>query len=116
MSCSATGGIPTAQISASLLNASDNSLIRILPEIEEAGIFNEEENKIIKVFDLHPSREDCGQIVVCNIDQGDLAHVEIQRQLEVVFPPQKAVQNLDTKFGYQVCTYLGINFTENKFK
>merc|ERR1719361_2912494 len=101
VSCSATGAIPAAQISVSLVNATDNEVIRTLPEIEDAGSYDEEQNKLIKVFDLHPSMEDCGQIVVCNIDQGEKAHVEMRRQLEVVFPPQKAFQNLDTKFGYQ---------------
>ena len=103
MSCSATGAIPPAQISVSLVNATDNEVIRSLPEIEDAGSYDEEQNKLIKVFDLNPMMEDCGQIVVCNIDQGEKAHMEMRRQLEVVFPPQKSFQNLDTKFGYQVC-------------
>ena len=71
MSCSASGAIPPAQISVSLVNATDNEVIRTLPEIEDAGSYDEEQNKLIKVFDLAPSMEDCGQIVVCNIDQGE---------------------------------------------
>ena len=90
------------------MNASDNTVIRPLPEIEDAGTYDEEQNKLIKVFDLHPSMEDCGQIVLCNIDQGELAHMETRRQLEVVFPPQQAVQNLDTKFGYQACIHYSL--------
>ena len=91
VTCTAKGGYPAPQLSASILD-SEGNVVRDLQEVEELAkaLTNEIDGTedVEKHFVLIPHLEDCGRLVQCSAHQGDgTFQVDEVRELKVFFAP-----------------------------
>ena len=103
--CSANGGFPEAEITASIVDE-NGELIRELEELSDLGNveYAYDTHDVTRQFLLIPSLDDCGMSVKCEAVQGDEIFVtQDTRQLLIVYPPQPVA--LETPFQYQVWPY-----------
>ena len=103
VSCSAHGGFPAPDITAHLEDEG-GQFIRPLQELTD--LTSEETNDLgdsvlTKEFLFIPHIEDCGNLVVCDVIQGDgVLGTKMARKIMVVYAPQPV--SFDNPFEYLV--------------